>query len=100
MKMTEPFNDPYTYGKNISQLSNLLGDPVIVQRLGDLKAGKRSTENRINKNNIFIKPTLKATPGDLSLVLPYRILRDIMEFLDQLDKLFRVLIVIIHCYMA
>lgn len=86
MKMTEPFNDPYTYGKNISQLSNLLGDPVIVQRLGDLKAGKRSTENRINKNNIFIKPTLKATPGDLSLVLPYRILRDIMEFIDQLDK--------------
>jgi len=86
MKMTAPFSDPYTYGKNISELSNLLGDPVIVQRLGDLRMGRRSTEQRINLNSAFIKPTLKATPGDLSLVLPYRILRDIMEFLAQLDK--------------
>lgn len=83
---TQPFKDPLSYGRNIAQLANLLGGGVLVQRLGDLVAGRRSTEKRLSKG--MVRPTLKdATPGDLSLVLPYRHLVDIMEMIEALDKL-------------
>lgn len=83
---TEPFKEPITYGKSIAKLANLLGGGVIVQRLGDLKAGRRSTEERISRG--LVTPTLKdATPGDLSLVLPYRHLADVVEMLEALDKI-------------
>lgn len=83
---TEPFREPIAYGKYIARLTNLLSGGVIVQRLGDLEAGRRSTEERINRSTVV--PTLKsATPGDLSFVLPYRYLSDIREMLEALDKL-------------
>jgi uncharacterized FAD-dependent dehydrogenase len=82
---TEPFREPIAYGKYIARLSNLLSGGVIIQRLGDLKAGRRSTEERIKRS--LCVPTLKnATPGDLSFVLPYRYLADITEMLQALDK--------------
>jgi len=82
---TEPFREPIAYGKYIARLSNLLSGGVIIQRLGDLKAGRRSTEERIKRS--LCVPTLKnATPGDLSFVLPYRYLADIKEMLEALDK--------------
>lgn len=81
---TKPFNDPISYGKYIASLANLLGDGVLVQRLGDLKKGRRSTLERIQEG--AVTPTLKdATPGDLSFVLPYRYLSNIMEMLEALD---------------
>ncbi len=83
---TEPFREPIAYGKYIARLSNLLSGSVIVQRLGDLKAGRRSTEARIKRS--LCVPTLKnAVPGDLSFVLPYRYLADIKEMLAALDKI-------------
>ncbi len=83
---TEPFDDPIAYGKSIARLANLLGEDIIVQRLGDLLQGHRSTEERIRRGTI--QPSLKgATPGDLSFVLPYRHLRDILEMLEAMDKL-------------
>lgn len=82
---TEPFDDPNGYGRYIARLANVLGNGVIVQRLGDLIAGRRSTSRRLKK--CVTKPTLRdATPGDLSFVLPYRHLRDIMEMLEAMDK--------------
>ncbi len=82
---TEPFREPIAYGKYIARLSNLLSGGVIIQRLGDLKAGRRSTEERIKRS--LCVPTLKnATPGDLSFVLPYRYLADIKEMLQALDQ--------------
>ena len=81
----EPFRDAIAYGKYIVNLANILGSGVIVQRLGDLLAGRRSTVNRISKS--IVRPTLtEANPGDLSLVLPYRYLKDIIEMLEALDK--------------
>nr|WP_211211392.1 hypothetical protein [Thermodesulfobacterium hveragerdense] len=82
---TEPFKEPVLYGKNISKLANFLGNGVLVQRLGDIKRGRRSNEKRIAKN--LVQPTLKsATPGDLSFVLPYRYLVNILEMLEALDQ--------------
>ncbi len=82
---TEPFREPIAYGKYLARLTNLLSGGVIVQRLGDLEAGRRSTEERINRSLVI--PTLKnATPGDLSFVLPYRYLADIREMLQALDQ--------------
>ena len=81
---SEPFKDSNGYGESIARLSNMLGGGVIVQRFGDLIRGRRSTENRIEE--AFINPTLKATPGDLSLVLPKRILDGIIEMIYALDK--------------
>lgn len=82
---TEPFKEPIAYGKSIARLANLLGGGVIVQRLGDLLDGRRSTPERISRG--LVEPTLKdATPGDLSLVLPYRHLVAITEMLQALDK--------------
>jgi len=83
---TEPFDDPLGYGHHISQLANFLGKGVIIQRLGDLYAGRRSTPARIARS--VVPPTLKtATPGDLSFVLPYRHLVNIVEMLEALDNL-------------
>ncbi|RLB27250.1 MAG: FAD-dependent oxidoreductase [Deltaproteobacteria bacterium] len=83
---TDPFHDPIKYGKYIASLANMLGKGPIIQRLGDLLAGRRSTEKRIGK--CITKPTLhNATPGDLSFVLPYRYLKDIIEMLEILDNL-------------
>lgn len=81
---TEPFKDPIAYGQYIARLGNLLAGKVMVQRLGDLIAGRRSTEERMKKS--VVEQTLKeATPGDLSLVLPYRHLINILEMLQALD---------------
>lgn len=83
---TEPFHEPIAYGKYIANLANILSGGVIVQRLGDLMLGRRSTPDRV-KNSI-VTPTLSsATPGDLSFVLPYRILTDILEMLEALDNI-------------
>lgn len=85
-KFTEPFHEPIKYGKYIANLANILGGGVIVQRLGDLLDGRRSTPERILRG--LVRPTLpEATPGDLSLVLPYRHLQDIKEMLEALDKI-------------
>mgnify|MGYP000297660461 FL=1 len=82
---TYPFREPIAYGKYIARLANLLSGTVIIQRLGDLILGRRSTEDRIKRS--VVNPTLKtATPGDLSFVLPYRYLTDIREMLKALDK--------------
>jgi uncharacterized FAD-dependent dehydrogenase len=83
---TEPFNDPIGYGKYIARLANLLGNGVIIQRLGDLLDGRRSTPDRINR--CITQPTLaSATPGDLSFVLPYRHLKNLIEMLEALDRI-------------
>jgi len=81
---SEPFKDSNGYGESIARLSNMLGGGVIVQRFGDLIRGRRSTPSRIQE--AFITPTLNATPGDLSLVLPKRILDGIIEMIYALDK--------------
>lgn len=82
---SEPFKDSNGYGESIARLSNMLGGGVIVQRFGDLVRGRRSTEKRIQEG--LVTPTLSATPGDLSLVLPKRILDGIMEMIYALDKI-------------
>ena len=81
---SEPFKDSNGYGESIARLSNMLGGGVIVQRFGDLIRGRRSTPSRMQ--DAFITPTLNATPGDLSLVLPKRILDGIIEMIYALDK--------------
>ncbi|MFH0914443.1 MAG: NAD(P)/FAD-dependent oxidoreductase [Chloroflexota bacterium] len=86
MSFTEPFREPIAYGKYLARLANLLSGGVLVQRLGDLMAGRRSTPARMEQGAVV--PTLKsATPGDLSLALPYRHLTDIIEMLQAMDKL-------------
>jgi uncharacterized FAD-dependent dehydrogenase len=83
---TEPFDDPIAYGRYMARLANLLGKGAIVQRLGDLLAGRRSTGARIDR--CLTRPTLShATPGDLSFVFPYRHLLSIIEMLQALEKL-------------
>lgn len=85
-KFTEPFKEPIAYGQHIARLANMLAGGVLVQRFGDLLDGRRSTVDRINASTIT--PTLaSATPGDLSLVLPYRQLLSIIEMLYALDKI-------------
>ena len=76
---SEPFKDSNGYGESIARLSNMLGGGVIVQRFGDLVRGRRSTEKRVQEG--LVTPTLSATPGDLSLVLPKRILDGIIEMI-------------------
>ncbi len=82
---SEPFRDSNGYGESIARLSNMLGGGIIVQRFGDLIRGRRSTPNRIAES--FTAPTLNATPGDLSLVLPKRLLDGIIEMIYALDKI-------------
>ena len=83
---TEPFRDPIAYGRYLARLANILSGGVIIQRLGDLMEGRRSTAARIERG--IVEPTLKsATPGDLSFVLPYRHLKSIIEMLSAMDML-------------
>ena len=82
---SEPFKDSNGYGESIARLSNMLGGGVIVQRFGDLERGRRSNWKRIEEGTV--RPTLNATPGDLSLVLPKRILDGIVEMIYALDKI-------------
>ncbi len=82
---SEPFEDSNGYGESIARLSNMLGGGVIVQRFGDLVRGRRSNKKRIEESTVV--PTLSATPGDLSLVLPKRILDGIIEMIYALDKI-------------
>lgn len=82
---SEPFKDSNGYGESIARLSNMLGGGVIVQRFGDLVRGRRSNHNRVQEG--LVQPTLAATPGDLSLVLPKRILDGIIEMIYALDKI-------------
>ncbi len=83
---TEPFREPIAYGKYLARLANILSGGVLVQRLGDLMEGHRSTPARIERG--LVQPTLKsATPGDLSFVIPYRHLTGIIEMLQAMDKL-------------
>ena len=83
---TEPFREPIAYGKYIARLANLLSGGVMVQRLGDLRQGRRTTEQRLSR--CITRPTLSyAAPGDLGLVLPYRYIVNILEMLEAMDKL-------------
>jgi uncharacterized protein len=83
---TEPFDNPIAYGKSIARLANLLSGGILVQRLGDLEEGRRSTAERLSRS--IVRPTLpSATPGDLNLVLPYRYVVDILEMLHAMDKI-------------
>ena len=83
---TSPFNEPIAYGKYLARLANLLGGGVLVQRLGDLLKGRRSTPERIEEGKV--EPTLKsAAPGDISFALPYRHLTDLVEMLQAMDKM-------------
>ena len=82
-RFTEPFNEPHQYGKRIASFSNMLGGGVLVQRFGDLINGRRTTQHRLSQS--FTKPTLNATPGDLSLALPKRHLDNIIEMIYALD---------------
>ena len=84
-QMTEPFNDSNEYGESIARLSNLLGGGVLMQRFGDLVKGRRSSERRMEK--CYTRPTLSATPGDLSLVIPKRQLDNIIEMIYALDEI-------------
>ena len=86
-KFTEPFREPIAYGRSVSRLANLLSNgEVIIQRLADLKRGRRSNPSRIQRS--IITPTLKsAVPGDISFVLPYRHLTSIMELIEALDNI-------------
>ena len=82
---TEPFKDSNEYGESIARLSNMLGGGVLLQRFGDLEKGRRTSERRMEK--CFTRPTLKATPGDLSLVIPKRQLDDVIEMIYALDEI-------------
>ena len=83
---TKPFNQPIAYGRYLARLANILSGGVLLQRLGDLMEGRRSTPERIERG--LTKPTLQnATPGDLSFALPYRYLTDLVEMLQAMDKL-------------
>ena len=93
-RFTQPFNEPYRYGKHIASLSNMLAGGVLVQRFGDLVKGVRTNEHRLSKS--FTRPTLTAAvPGDLSLALPKRQLDDIIEMIYVLDKIAPASVV--HC---
>lgn len=86
VSFTEPFHEPITYGRYVASLANLISEGVIVQRLGDLESGRRSTTARIERG--LVTPTLSdAVPGDLSFVLPYRHLSSILEMLHAMDQL-------------
>jgi uncharacterized FAD-dependent dehydrogenase len=93
---TEPFKASNEYGESIARLSNMLGGGVLIQRFGDLVKGQRTTEHRLLQS--FTRPTLNATPGDLSLVIPKRQLDDIIEMIYALDKLHQELLTKVRFY--
>lgn len=83
---TEPFDEPHLYGRYVARLANLLGRGVILQRLGDLQAGRRSNPSRVSSG--LVRPTLTdAVPGDLSFALPHRYITDILDMLEAMDKI-------------
>ena len=83
---TEPFHEPIAYGKYLARVANILSGGILVQRLGDLMEGRRSTKARLQRS--LVEPSLKAaTPGDLSFALPFRYLKGIVEMLQNMDKL-------------
>ena len=84
-RFSEPFKDSTEYAESIAKLSNMLGGGVIVQRFGDLERGRRTNEKRLKSSTT--RPTLAATPGDLSLALPKRILDGVIEMIYALDKI-------------
>ena len=85
IRFTEPFNQPTEYAESISRLANMIGNGnVLVQRFGDLVRGRRTNDHRLGQNTVV--PTLKATAGDISLVLPHRILTNIIETIYALDR--------------
>ena len=84
-RFTEPFKEPYKYGKRIASFSNMLAGGALLQRYGDLYKGRRTDMDRLSKS--FTKPTLQATPGDLSLVLPKRHLDNILEMIQALNNI-------------
>lgn len=85
-RFTEPFREPIAYGQYVARLANLLSGGIIVQRLGDLQSGRRSTPERIARG--LVRPTLKeATPGDLSFALPYRYVASLLEMIEALDRM-------------
>ena len=85
IRFTEPFNQPTEYAESISRLANMIGKGnVLVQRFGDLVRGRRTNDHRLGQNTVA--PTLKATAGDISLVLPHRILTNIIETIYALDR--------------
>ncbi len=85
-RFTEPFKEPIEYGKSIARLANMLGKDILVQRLGDLRSGHRTTAKKLRRS--VVEPTLRAaTPGDLAFALPYRHLHDLIDMLDALDGL-------------
>ena len=86
LTFTEPFKDPNMYGRQIATSVNMIGGgDIIVQRFGDLKDGRRTNEDRLSKSTV--KPTLKATPGNLGLAMPKDPLEDIIETLEVLNKI-------------
>lgn len=85
-KFTEPFKEPIAYGQHVARLANMLAGGVLVQRFGDLLDGRRSTPDRMKASTLTPSLT-SATPGDLSLVLPYRQMQGIIEMLYALDKI-------------
>ncbi|MEG1687743.1 MAG: FAD-dependent oxidoreductase, partial [Angelakisella sp.] len=86
MRFTSPFREPIEYARHVASLANLIsGGGVLVQRLGDLQNGRRTEEKRLRQSTT--RPTLNAVPGDLSLCLPKRQLDNILETLEQLDKI-------------
>ncbi len=85
-RFTEPFKEPIEYGKSIARLANMLGKDILIQRLGDLRSGHRTTPEKLRRS--VVEPTLRAaTPGDLAFALPYRHLRDLLDMLDAIDAL-------------
>jgi uncharacterized FAD-dependent dehydrogenase len=99
INFANPFHAPIEYARKTAQLANLIsGGGVLVQRLGDLRAGRRSTASRMKQGTV--RPTLNAVPGDLSLCLPKRQLDDIVETLDQLNLVAKGQEMMIPCYMG
>jgi uncharacterized FAD-dependent dehydrogenase len=86
IELTEPVENTTDYGISIAKLATTIGGKMpIIQRLEDLKSGRRSTNSRIKKS--YVKPTLKnATPGDISMAMPHRIVTNVIEGIEQLDK--------------
>ena len=87
VNLTEPVTNTREYGECIAKIANCLGDSKpILQTLGDLKKYRRTRDSRLNK--LFITPTLKdVVPGDLALVMPHRIITNILDGLEALDRI-------------
>lgn len=84
---TEPFKQPFEYATDIARMSSMLtGGKILVQSYGDLKAGRRSTDESIARLNI-IPTTEDYVAGDIALACPKRILDNIMEFIEVHDKI-------------